>query len=712
MSKLSFKISDYQSTLSGLDTIEHVSKDLLTAIIDSDLVKDQQELTLLKNYNKKILKNNRVRVEYKQVDYNFGRNFATKSMSLGCMRKVVRHTLMKQSGYQDIDMVNCHATILQQLCKSNTVACPELDKYINQRDALLDSVKKLYNVDRDQAKKLFIILLFYGTFDTWKKDEELGDAIEANDYITALTNELKIIGNTIIVNNPKEFELCKKLKKKNPKGSVVSLLLQSIEDHILGIIYNKLERPKNVILSFDGLAVLITEYPDMQERLVLIEEEVKNKTNFEMKLIIKELAYAVDPKDLNAEEEKYPFTEFEKTHFKIVNSGMYCKITEDNKYIFMTETQLVSAYIHLPNFFIKKWIGKPDGNPLIRKYDDVEFYPPPLVCPKNKFNLWTPFAMEEVSEWDHKEEELQLLLKHILILCDNDQSVANWLINWIGQMIQYPAIKSRSPVLISKQGSGKGTLMKVVAKMIGKNKYWETPKPERDVWGTFNSKLVDCYFVSLNEIGKKQVMEAENELKALQTDECLTINEKGKAQFEISSYHRFFITTNNFDPLKTSEDDRRNVFIRSSDELIGSFDYFSRWNDEIIPDVNCIKTFYEYFKALPDLDKFHKIPVPNTEHQQDLKQLAICKPEMWLKHYIQQTITTPRDEPKKMPSWEIFNEFNAWKESQKIQYDTTALKLIIAIKNLRIDGITTKKEKQGNLTLFDYNKLVAYFDLE
>ena len=708
MSKLSFKISDYQSNLSGLDTIENVNKDLLTAIIDSDLVKDQQELTSLKNYDKKILKN-RVKVSYKQVDYNFGRNFALKSMSLGCMRKAIRHTLMKQAGYQDIDMVNCHATILQQLCKSNDMACPQLDEYINNRDELLQAVKELYNVDRDQAKKLFIILLFYGTFDTWKKDEELDENIEPSDYIVRLTNELKTIGNTIIVENPKEVELCKKLKKKNPKGSVVSLLLQSIEDHILSIIYNKLGRPKNVILSFDGLAILIADFPDID--LSPLEQEITNKTNFKMQLLVKELSYAVDPSELNVEEEKYPYTEFEKTHFKIKNSGMYCEITSDNKYIFRKLGQLEEAYSHYPNGFIKNWTT---ANPHIRIYDDVEFYPPPLVCPKNKFNLWTPFAMEEVKEYEHKEEELQLLLKHILILSDNDEDTAKWLTNWIGQMIQYPAIKSRSPVLISKQGSGKGTLMKVIAKMIGKNKYWETPKPERDVWGTFNSKLVDCYFVSLNEIGKKQVMDSENELKALQTDECLTINEKGKSQFDISSYHRFFITTNNFDPLKTSEDDRRNVFIRSSDELIGNFDYFSRWNDEILTDINCIKTFYEYFKSLPDLDKFHKMPVPNTEHQQDLKQLAISKPEMWLKYYTYKSTvggTAIPTEPKKLCSMEVFQDFNDWKEVQKIQYDTTALKLIIAIKNLRIDGVSTKKEKHGNMTLFDCNKLARYFDL-
>jgi hypothetical protein len=705
MAKLSFKISDYQSTLSGLVAIEIVSSDALDIIIASDLVSDQQELTILTNYRKKVVRN-RAKIPYKQADYNFGRNFAVKGLSLGWQRAPTRHTLMKLAGYQDIDMVNCHATILQQLCKSNGIACPQLDDYIDKRDIILAEVIEKYTVSRDQAKKLFIILLFYGSFDTWKKDEDLDESIEPTDYITAFSNEIQQIGNNIILANPKEVELCKKLKKKHPKGSVVSLLLQSIEDHILGIIYNKLGRPKVVVLSFDGLAVLISDFPEIN--LEEIEQDITDKTNFKMKLLIKPFSHAVDLKDLKPEEETYPFTEFEKTNFKIKKSGMYCEITSDNTFNIRNKSQLVDAYEHLPNDFIKRWTK---NNPLIRIYDDIDFFPPPLVCPPNKFNLWKPPAMELVDEWEHKEEELQLLLKHILIMCDNDQSVADWLINWIGQMIQYPATKSRTPVLISKQGAGKGTLLRVICKMIGKDKYWETAKPERDVWGNFNKMLVNSYFVNLNEIGQKQVMESENELKKLQTDSEITINGKGIDPFEINSYHRFFITTNHL-YFNTSEDDRRNVFIRTSDELIGNKAYFTRWNDEIFDDVNCIKTFYEYFKSLPDLDKFNSMPVPDTEHQQDLKQLSISKPEMWLKHYIQQTITTPRSEPRRMTSIEIFGEFNRWKENQGIQYETNPLKIVIAIKNLRIDGISTKKEKQGNITLLDYNKLVAYFNLE
>jgi hypothetical protein len=706
---LSFKITDYQSTLSGLDTIEHVDKDLVSLLLDSNLINDQQEATILSNYKKKIVKN-RVKVLYKQVDYNFGRNFPQKLMSLGWQRASVRHTLMKQAGYMDIDMVNCHATILQQLCKSNNIATPELDKYINNREELLAEVVNDYTVSRDQAKNLFIILLFYGTFATWKKEHELDETFESNDYITALSNEIKNIGCRIIVENPKEVELCKKLKKKNAKGSVVSLLLQCIEDHILGIMYNKMGRPKNVILCFDGMAVLKSDFPDVN--LKEIEDDITAKTSFQMKLVVKEFCYAVDLKDIAPEAEKYPYTDFEKTHFKIKNSGMYCELSSDNKYIFRTEEQLKQAYKHYPKDFIKNWTT---ANPHIRIYDDVNFYPSPLVCPSNKFNLWTDFAMEEITEWEHKQEALDALLKHILIMCDNDKEVAKWLTCWIGQMIQYPAVKSWTPVLISKQGAGKGTLTKIISKMIGKNKYWETTKPERDVWGTFNAMLVNSYFINLNELGKKQVQDSEHELKGLQTDEGITINEKSKTQFDISSYHRFFITTNNFAPMNTSEDDRRNVFIRSSDELIKNKAYFTKWNDEYLSDVNCIKTFYEYFKSLPDLDEFNSMPVPDTEHQQDLKQLSVSKPEMWLKYYTYKSTvggTAIPAEPKKLYSMEIFQDFNDWKENQKIQYDTTALKLMIAIKNLRIDGVSTKKEKMGNSTLFDLVKLASYFKLD
>ena len=63
------------------------------------------------------------------------------------------------------------------------------------------------------------------------------------------------------------------------------------------------------------------------------------------------------------------------------------------------------------------------------------------------------------------------------------------------------------------------------------------------------------------------------------------------SQYEIDSYHRFLITTNNTEPINTSEDDRRNLIIRSSDEKIGNKEYFDTLREHI-NDINVVKNCY------------------------------------------------------------------------------------------------------------------------
>ena len=186
-------------------------------------------------------------------------------------------------------------------------------------------------------------------------------------------------------------------------------------------------------------------------------------------------------------------------------------------------------------------------------------------------------------------------------------------------MIQYPSVKSICPTFIAKQGAGKGSLIKLYKLMLGKEKILETRKPQRDVWGNFNGRMEHCFLVFFDEIGKEATAEAEGEIKGLITEPTLTINNKGINQFDINSYHRFHFTTNKLDPIKTTQDDRRNLIIRSSDELIGNKEYFANMYDNLLSNVNVIKTCYEYFKKLPNLKTFNNIQIPHTEYQDNLK---------------------------------------------------------------------------------------------
>jgi len=156
-----------------------------------------------------------------------------------------------------------------------------------------------------------------------------------------------------------------------------------------------------------------------------------------------------------------------------------------------------------------------------------------------------------------------------------------------------PGKKSIMITMISKEGAGKGKLMKLLTLMFGNKKVLETSDPSRDVWGNFNGIMTNTFFVNLNELSKKDTLEAEGKFKALITDPTLNINNKGINQISIQSYHRFIITTNKEDPIKTTNDDRRNLIIRCSDEKRGE-EYFNKIN-EYLDDINVIRSCYDFF---------------------------------------------------------------------------------------------------------------------
>ena len=43
---------------------------------------------------------------------------------------------------------------------------------------------------------------------------------------------------------------------------------------------------------------------------------------------------------------------------------------------------------------------------------------------------------------------------------------------------------------------------------------------------------------------------------------------------------------------------------------------------------------YNYFKNIPNLDKFNEIPIPKTEYQENLKQLELSPPEQFIRELV------------------------------------------------------------------------------
>ena len=480
----------------------------------------------------------------------------------------------------DIDMRNAHPTILEYLCNKHNIKCPNLSHYNKNRDKLLIEYGKDFKTE-------FLKCVNDDKLNKKMKDQFCKDFDKECKRIQlslCAINEYKSIVDTV-----------PDTRTYNWYGSAINRILCVFENKILQEMISVINKNNIEIaaLMFDGLMVY-GDYYDNNDLLTDIEKHLETVfKGLNMKLSYKEhdIESITMPEDFEAEAKEInnPLSfeivseEFEKQHCKIINRGIFIKqINSDN--IVMKRQDIKSAYenmiykkvnkdgVLIESNFINDWLI---NNPKMRVYEDIGVYPNAEICPKNHFNMWRPFEMEYITDYTNKQTELQFILNHIKVLCNHDDIVYDYFIKWIAQMIQHPETKTNCPTFISKEGAGKGSLMRLFEKMLGSSKVFETTNPSRDIWGDFNGRMANTFLINLNELSKKETMESEGKIKGLVTDPKLTINNKGANQYDIQSYHRFIISTNNEEPINTSKDDRRKFIVRCSDELIGKKEYFN-----------------------------------------------------------------------------------------------------------------------------------------
>jgi hypothetical protein len=650
----------------------------------------------------------------------------------------------------DFDMKNAHPVILRYICKKHHFDCPELEYYINNRDDIL-----LKYENPNYIKKEYLKMVNTG--------EHLSRTFKCERMI-AFNKEMGRIQKSLL--EIEEYKpildlIPKEKKMKNLEGSFINRVLCMYENDILLNATDALEtftyEGENVgikifALMFDGFMI----YKDCSEHIVgqklidylneVTEKEfeglnmkwaikphdktIKMPTDYKIPKVCREGDVIDEKKEKVSKDEirnensfEIVKTKFELNHAKIQELSLFVKKKNDTN-ILMSRTHLTTSYEHLkydkimgvsdngkPKIkevsFIYEWLLDKD----IKIYDNIGIYPKDELCPKNIFNMWCPFAMEKEINYVHKEDELRLILNHIKILCNHQTDVYDFIIKWTADMFQNPHIKNGvMPIFIALQGSGKNTYVEMIKKMMGCNKVFESSDPSRDVWGNFNSPMKDCFFVHLEELSKKDLIEATGKVKALITNPELTINQKGISQYGIHSYHRFIATTNNEDPMPTSKDDRRNYIIRCSDEKKGDTEYFNNLY-ALLKDENVIKTCYEYFKNL-DISDFNIKKFPSTDYHNELKKTNESPIDHWLKSLVYENFYKTDD--IELLGVDIFNKFEYWKKQNGFEkYEINSVKLGVRLKNMNIKGIHKGKHtKRGETKIFKIEELKEHYNIK
>ena len=454
------------------------------------------------------------------------------------------------------------------------------------------------------------------------------------------------------------------------------------------------------------------------KQIAEFKKDLKKKTSEDYKKKLNETR--IEEKRIQnskfSDETKSRIERWELTHGKIIHRELYWVIPTDGNVIFKTQNQLVQGYAHLDNVydpkkqmdvpFIYYWIQDNSG---INAKDNMGVYPKEELCPDNMYNIWKPFPFKHIkTDYTKVPKALKFFLKHIRVLCNHDEEVAQYIEYWIAQMIQYPERKSICPVFCSRQGAGKGTFMEFIKGIIGADKYYETSNPSRDIWGQFNTPLVHSFFINLNEMAKKDTADSLGKIKALITDATIAINTKGCPQYDIISYHRFCITTNKEDPIESKGDDRRLLIMNSSNEKCGDKKYFDEART-YINDPNALRTIYDYFMDIPNMDKFGNLKKPITEYQKNIQDSNKSYIELFIETFVKERNTETIVE---ILFADFFNLFQSWIKTNNMKYDTPSNKVAQSVYNLELDGIVKGRHtNRGNMILFDITKLKQHFNI-
>mgnify|MGYP003287641464 CR=1 FL=1 len=488
-------------------------------------------------------------------------------------------------------------------------------KAIDFKDAekFLNDVMETFNVCRDEAKRLFLRIMYNGSFDAFCKDNgvsEVDNECEIVKFIKKFSKELH--GNyEFIVKCPDFAELMEVLKRcdigsdYNELGSKMSWVLQDIECGLLTEMINYIKNNKlgvdSVILCFDGFCILKENFNEAL--LSALEEHIKKECDLEIKLAVKEFE-GIDLTETSNESPNEVSTDkcFKReslvsrcTDYTLAKSyfeQFYCYCKSTHNYVFvdipnncvcqMESRALKEEFAGItvageflsgkPAEFIHLWLKdskrrvvesivyKAYSGPMgVSDAFDTEFLPAlghskPVVNTFQGFNSLIGIDPESISVDARTTFETwfnEYFKKILLYLCENDMECYDWVFKYFCQLIQNPNERpGKALIFVSEtQGAGKNSVLQAIARVIGLHNYNEAEDIREAYFSSHAVGACQKLLVTADEARATGNFDLESALKNFITSPMITINKKFEKQYTVANLARLVVTSNNIDAL-------------------------------------------------------------------------------------------------------------------------------------------------------------------
>ncbi len=403
--------------------------------------------------------------------------------------------------------------------------------------------------------------------------------------------------------------------------------------------------------------------------------------------------------------------EEEEQYCKILKLGCYYNFIDQKLY---SENEMSKMWRHksikvgkLKKRFVEEWMN--DEN--IRIYDDIQFIPPPKICPDNVINTWQPVMIEEQEETEHNYTKL------LYYICNQDQEVFDYVMKWIYHLINFPAIKpNTSLVFKSIEGAGKNLFFQLfLEKIIGSQYISCTENPEH-IFNKFSTFRENKLLLIFDE--SKALYKHIDIIKGWITNPICILEQKGIQARQVESFDRLIFNSNNDYPVFISDTDRRFMLVEiTKTDYIkdGTFDfkYLMSAGLNNPKEIQGFLQDLQKYEVSPDYD--FKTTRPITDAYKEIQEVQNYNPvqEWWdwilymrtleIKYQLKYpTITETQEDFKKgFTMFDCYEDFQIYmnnrgfdriKSRKQFEYDF----------NRRLKGIEKKRVNDTN------NKITRY----
>jgi hypothetical protein len=359
---------------------------------------------------------------------------------------------------------------------------------------------------------------------------------------------------------------------------------------------------------------------------------------------------------------------FEETHFHFVTSNTVVAVTTDGLMHMGMEHALAVLNTWLlptknkrdePELFIKKWLKDPK-----RRMGSKIVYKKPEDCEAHEASLFTGFAYQQLEGED--PTAVALFMDILRACCGDDEDVTNYVLKYFAHCIQQPFEVAGTAIIFSSHlhGTGKDTLVNTVRRIIGRHsKHYGD---DAQFFDSYDTGKEGAILIHLEEACARANKAKASRLKSLITGECIDINPKGVRAYSVPNVARIVMTTNEADPVKLEDSDRRYLIANPSDRLHKKGLAWWASIQEQLKSAAFLRTVGKMLETI-DLTGWNTRLLPMTKVKEDLLEFSKSNEQLFLE-------ALQHDKPTGyMTGLDMYLEYKLWWAKEGLHHGFMAI---------------------------------------